>query len=78
MPIYEYECECGNVFEKLAYDLRNKPCPECGTTAERIISRTHSRFKEGYPKFVDKIDDHQKRQVDRGEMPTLPPPRLVL
>ena len=78
MPVYEYECsECG-VFEEIAYDLKDRQCPNCEAFSKRRISRTHFRFKEGYPKFVDKIDDHQKRQVDEGKRPTLPHPSLVL
>ncbi len=79
MAIYEYECECGNAFELLAYDLRDKPCPECGTIAKRIMSLpAYFKIIWGYPSFVDKIDDHQKRQADKGEKPTLPSPSKVL
>ena len=77
-PLYEYECSCGNRFEVLAYDLEDKPCPECGTLAKKLVSRlAHIKLK-GYPRFVDRIDDYQKRQVDRGETPTMPHPSEVL
>lgn len=72
MPIYEYECDKHKVFEMLAYDLRDRLCPECGAVAKRIMSLSHFKFKEGYPSFVDTIDDYQKRQADSGKVPTLP------
>ena len=41
MPIYEYECSCGKVFEKLESinsQEKTAPCPQCGATAKRKIS----------------------------------------
>ena len=77
MPTYEYECEkCGR-FEMLAYDIKDKLCPQCGTLAKRKLSSFTFKFK-GYPKFIDRIDDYHKRQVDKGEIPTMPHPQEVL
>lgn len=41
MPIYEYACsDCGKAFEKIQRaDIDQAPCPACGKTAERIVSR---------------------------------------
>ena len=41
MPIYEYECSCGNAFEKLesiSSTDKETTCPKCGGTAKRKIS----------------------------------------
>lgn len=40
MPLFEYRCVCGHIFETLrsSSDLTNPPCPECGGTTEKIIS----------------------------------------
>lgn len=40
MPIYEFRCKCGNIFEKLcrSSDTDNPPCPRCGETAEKMFS----------------------------------------
>ena len=38
MPIYDYQCECGNTFEAIAeIDQQRLPC-SCGKKAKRIIS----------------------------------------
>ena len=41
MPIYEYQCTCGERFEKFqrgATGGESSPCPHCGATAPRAIS----------------------------------------
>ena len=41
MPIYEYQCTCGERFEKFqrgATGGESSRCPHCGTTAHRAIS----------------------------------------
>ncbi len=44
MPIYEYQCpKCGRVFEEWAKASdahKEEACPNCGTPAPRIMSRT--------------------------------------
>lgn len=44
MPIYEYKCpKCGRVFEewvKASEANKEEPCPDCGTSSKRIMSRT--------------------------------------
>ena len=78
MPIYDVRCKtCGAVEERYSPDrgqiLR---CGSCSGETERLFTGTF-RVKIGYPAWVDRIDDYQKRQVDRGEMPTLPHPAEV-
>ncbi|MEW5762611.1 MAG: zinc ribbon domain-containing protein [Bacillota bacterium] len=46
MPVFEFRClECGNLFEKLFLDTREKAdiaCPQCrARTFERVISKTN-------------------------------------
>ena len=37
--IYEFECKCGYVFDKLTNeDIDKAKCPKCGKIAKRIIS----------------------------------------
>lgn len=41
MPIYEYQCTCGNRFEKfqrVATGGETSTCPSCGATAPRALS----------------------------------------
>ena len=41
MPIYEWQCSTGHIFEKLARaDSANKreACPSCGAKSERLVS----------------------------------------
>ena len=41
MPVYEYKCECGNIFEKnvpLAEYKEPQPCPECGKLCEKQVT----------------------------------------
>ncbi|HYG68615.1 MAG TPA: zinc ribbon domain-containing protein [Anaeromyxobacteraceae bacterium] len=46
MPIYEYACECGKVFETLIVrkgDEDDVTCPQCGgKRVARVLSRTAS------------------------------------
>ena len=59
MPIYEYTCKsCGVKFECLQKisEPPIAPCPECGDTADRLISQTsfalkgEGWYKDGYAK----------------------------
>jgi putative FmdB family regulatory protein len=59
VPLYEYECEkCGAMFEEIGKVGENqKPCPECGATANKIPSM--------FAMAHGKTRDHIRRQ-DRG------------
>ena len=59
MPIYEYSCKsCGKQFECMQKisEPPVAPCPKCGATADRMISRTSFAlkgsgwYKDGYSK----------------------------
>ena len=50
MPIYEYCCEdCRQIFEEWQKDFqdRDKVCPVCGGTSQRLISNTSFVLKGG-------------------------------
>ena len=50
MPIYEYCCEdCRQIFEEWQKDFkdREKVCPVCGGTSQRLISNTSFVLKGG-------------------------------
>ena len=50
MPIYEYCCEdCQQIFEEWQKDFqdREKICPVCGGTSQRLISNTSFVLKGG-------------------------------
>jgi putative FmdB family regulatory protein len=50
MPIYEYCCEdCHQIFEEWQKDFqdRDKVCPVCGVTAQRVMSNTSFVLKGG-------------------------------
>jgi len=76
MPLYEYRCGCGHAFESFG-NPREAPCPECGSTAQRTWTPARVKVKDGYPKWVDRLDDFQKKQVDEGQEPTLPAPSAI-
>ena len=47
MPTYEYVCKEGHKFDKIVkMDDRNKPleCPECGSTANMVVSAVMSKL----------------------------------
>jgi len=74
MPIFDFECKCGHVFERFVWDAEHIPlCNEChGSMVKRIYTVGLMNIKSGYPLWVDRIDDKQKRQEDKGERVTLP------
>lgn len=79
MPIFEFNCtDCGQSFEVLIRNGDSSNCPKCHSRNTQKRMSTFSFKFVGYPGFVDRIDDLQKRQVDRGEKPTLPHPSQVL
>ena len=48
MPVYEFECECGHIFENLVrVDTRNDECPVCHKSAKKIMSPCTFELKGG-------------------------------
>ena len=78
MPLYDVRCpRCGTVEERHTQQADAKlDCRNCGGETERLFTGSF-RLKTGYPAWVDRIDERQKRQADRGETPSLPHPAEV-
>ena len=48
MPVYEFECRCGEVTEELTkMGTRSIICPKCGKKAKKIISACSFELKGG-------------------------------
>ncbi len=48
MPVYEFECSCGHVFEDLVpMDTRTRECPQCQQSATKIMSACSFELKGG-------------------------------
>jgi len=48
MPVYEFQCDCGTVTEDLVrMGTESVPCPKCGKTATKIMSRCTFELKGG-------------------------------
>lgn len=49
MPVYEFECKCGHVFEELVpMDTESRKCPNCGKNkAKKILSPCTFELKGG-------------------------------
>ena len=48
MPVYEFECSCGNVAEDLVrMGTRSIKCPKCGGRAKKIMSPCTFELKGG-------------------------------
>ncbi len=59
MPFYEFQCECGEKFEKmLPVDQRNEGhCPKCGKLAERLLSVFGFKIDLGKPPWANQWQD---------------------
>lgn len=48
MPVYEFECKCGYVFEELVrMDTDASECPHCQKKAKKIMSTCSFELKGG-------------------------------
>ncbi len=48
MPVYEFECSCGNIAEDLVrMGTRSIACPKCGGRAKKIMSACAFELKGG-------------------------------
>lgn len=48
MPVYEFECDCGNNFEELVkMGTRIQECPKCNKKAKKIMSPCTFELKGG-------------------------------
>jgi putative FmdB family regulatory protein len=48
MPVYEFECKCGNNFEELVkMGTNTSECPKCHSKAKKIMSQCTFELKGG-------------------------------
>lgn len=48
MPVYEFECSCGNIIEDIVrMDTKEVQCGKCGQKAKKIISTCSFELKGG-------------------------------
>ena len=48
MPVYEFECSCGEILEELTkMGTESVTCPKCGNNAKKIISTCSFELKGG-------------------------------
>jgi putative FmdB family regulatory protein len=48
MPVYEFECQCGEVTEEFVQmDTKQIKCPKCHNMAKKIISMCSFELKGG-------------------------------
>ncbi|MBT8342615.1 MAG: zinc ribbon domain-containing protein [Desulfatitalea sp.] len=49
MPVYEFECQCGHMFEELVpMNTKSRQCPQCGAQeAKKILSACTFELKGG-------------------------------
>ena len=79
MPLFDLECrECGIIEERYVSspDAQVMKC-KCGGIMDKLFSGK-ILVKIKHPLWVDRLDDHQKRQEERGETITVPHPSKVL
>ena len=79
MPLFDFRCgKCHVTEEHYVSSFDNTvDCPSCGDAMEKLFSGSF-RIKEKYPLWVDRFDDYQKRQEERGVRPTVPHPKDIL
>jgi len=70
MPLYDYECSCGSIFDaKATVDARHRhKCPDCGKQAKLVILTAPSldyqnmAMDNGFPTAVSRWErDHRRR-----------------
>lgn len=48
MPVYEFECKCGELLEEFVkMGTQSIACPKCGNNAKKIMSRCSFDLKGG-------------------------------
>lgn len=50
MPLYDFRCECGHIFEAFAgIEERTCTCPVCGSVSRRVVSIGASAYRHDAP-----------------------------
>ena len=69
MPLYDYRCDCGNVFTAMnkVDERETAVCPDCNKPAKHIISPVNFDPKMGLdPDFATFSDKWAKKQRSKG------------
>ena len=78
MPVFDFVCPtCGRVEEFYLKSSSSAPPECCGNTMQRKWSINNYVVKMGYPGWIDKIDDIQRRETDNGGRFRMPHPKEV-
>ena len=66
MPIYEYVCGCGTLFERLELSIKDIPtsqCPECGKMGRRMMSRPSIVYEVFDERATHKLPDWNQKMA---------------
>ena len=78
MPLFDLKCrECGVIEEHYVSSPDKVIYCRCGGIMDRLFSGSFL-LKMKYPLWVDRLDEHQKRQEERGEKITVPHPSKII
>lgn len=72
MPLYDYECACGNEFEKVLkpkYAGRKQKCPVCGEKAQRVLKPGGGGIQCDSEADVKWLKDASDQLIPDGEKP---------
>lgn len=76
--MFDFVCPaCGQVKEVYLKNSASAHPECCGHEMERKWSADNFIIKLGYPGWVDKIDDIQKRETEKGGRMRMPHPKEV-
>jgi putative FmdB family regulatory protein len=74
MPLYDFSCECGNIFETFAAHAdRTKHCPICNKPARRIVSLGRSAWRHDAPwveSVLEVVDKESRDPATRAFLET--------
>lgn len=78
MPIYPYRCDSCQAEREVIAPVDSLPPFCCKQPMTRLITMP-AIIKVPFraDRWVDKLDDFQKRQVDKGEKATVPPMEVL-
>jgi len=66
VPIYEYQCNCGNLFERLELSIQDIPtsqCPLCAGVGTRVISAPAIIYEIFDERATHRLPDWKQRMA---------------
>lgn len=72
MPLYNFECDCGNRFEELCRVDDDVRCPACDKLTRRMPSRLHFVFDKHMYKTFLKAEDERSAAEEQSHMGKMP------